>query len=294
MCWQSDTQILILQLCHPFLPALIYLVHLLMLSFDDIHFPLTDKRSSNRRMSSPGPIETIDPDGDLILSVSGSATLPHHLIRVSSQLLCRASPVFNIMFRTSRSSPPWPDTKKLDGDYHAIVILLNIIHLRTPNVPTEVTVDMLYKIAILSDRYNVAGVFVSWVKTWTDRYDDFTTEPGYERWLAISYVFRLGSVFTEVTKKLVMNSSLDKQSGLVTVGKYDAFKSGVMPDNVVGMMSLLQISGRKISKVAGDSIRLARQEVLRSIASICKDELKSYTSAGHNICNTGRYDTYPP
>lgn len=241
-------------------------------------------------MSSPGPIETIDPDGDLILSVSGSATLPHHLIRVSSQLLCRASPVFNIMFRTSRSSPPWPDTKKLDGDYHAIVILLNIIHLRTPNVPTEVTVDMLYKIAILSDRYNVAGVFVSWVKTWTDRYDDFTTEPGYERWLAISYVFRLGSVFTEVTKKLVMNSSLDKQSGLVTAGKYDAFKSGVMPDNVVGMMSHLQIFEKKISKVAGDSIRLARQEVLRSIASICKDELKSYTSAGHNICNTGRYE----
>lgn len=142
------------------------------------------------------------------------------------------------MFRTPRSSLPRIDIKQLDGDYHAIVILLNIIHLRTPNVPTELTVDMLYKIAILSDRYNVAGVFVSWVKTWVDRYDDFTTEPGYERWLAISYVFRLGNVFTEVTKKLVMNSSLDKKSGLVTVGKYDAFKSGVMPDNVVGMMSL--------------------------------------------------------
>lgn len=142
------------------------------------------------------------------------------------------------MFRIPRSYLPRVDIKQLDGDYHAIVILLNIIHLRTPNVPTKVTVDMLYKIAILSDRYNVAGVFVSWVKTWVDRYDDFTAEPGYERWLAISYVFRLGNVFTEVTKKLVMNSSLDKQSGLVTVGKYDAFKSGVMPDSVVSMMSL--------------------------------------------------------
>lgn len=244
-------------------------------------------------MSTPGPIETIDPDGDLILSVPRS-TKPHRLIRVSSQLLCRASPVFDIMFRASDSSLPRPDTKQLDGDYHAIVILLNIIHLRTPKVPTEVTVDMLYKITILSDRYNVAGVFVSWVKTWTDRYDDFTTEPGYERWLAISYVFRLGSVFTEVTKKLVMNSSLDKQSGLVTVGQYDAFKSGIMPDNVVGMVPLLQILERIISEVTGDSIRLARQQVLKSIALACKEELKSYGSAGHNMCSTGRYDIYLP
>lgn len=172
---------------------------------------------------------TIDPDGDLILNVLVEVkNLSRGRIQVSSKCLCLASPVLRAMLGPSshfqeaealRRAPDSPVVVELKGDdYDALVIVLNILHLRTRNVPNAVTVDTLYDIAVVCNKYDAADTLVPWVNIWRAGFTDLTGKPGYERWLVISWVFRQSAIFTDVTLKLILETSLGLDGHLATAG----------------------------------------------------------------------------
>lgn len=189
-------------------------------------------------MSDPELFE-IDSTGDLLLDVSSPTSTRR--IRVSSKALCLASPVFRAMLAPSspfleaqaiHSNPTAPFEMYLeDDDYASLRLLMSVIHLRTRSVPATITVDALYRLAIVCDKYDAAEIFVPWVDIWTRAFTDITQKPGYERWFAISWVFRLGSIFTKVTRQLVVDMKVC-DGGLMTVG--GVVEVEIIPDTVIG------------------------------------------------------------
>ncbi|KAI9645543.1 hypothetical protein NHQ30_006285 [Ciborinia camelliae] len=108
----------------------------------------------------------VDPDGDVLILLDPIAEHPYEndsisaynsRVLVSSKLLSVASPVFRRMFRGSfKEGIELKTTNKLTlplpkDDPAAMKILINIFHGQYENVPGNIHVELLAKIAILVD-----------------------------------------------------------------------------------------------------------------------------------------------
>lgn len=195
----------------------------------------------------------IDANGDLILNVLvEDEDLPHGQLQVSSKCLCLASPVFRAMLAPSshfqeaealREATNSPVVIELEGDnYDALVVILNILHLRTRNVPNTVSVDLLYDIAVVCNKYDVAEALVPWLSMWRTGFTDLTGGPGYERWLVISWVFQQSVIFADVTRKLILETRLDLDGRLVTTA-CDDVAGMYVPDSVKSTSLILSPLG---------------------------------------------------
>lgn len=206
-------------------------------------------------MSRSKRLLKIDPTGDLILNVSAAvnASSPPGWLQVSSKCLCLASLVFRAMFAPTshfkeavalREATCVPVVVEFYGDdYDALVVVLNILHLRTRNVPTSVTVDALYSIAVVCDKYDTAEALVPWVRVWTASFGNLIDKPGYERWLVISWVFQQSDIFAGVTGKLILETGLELDGRLTTPGCDDV--AGVhVPDKVKSKSLILGHSNK--------------------------------------------------
>ncbi|KAF1833343.1 hypothetical protein BDW02DRAFT_599140 [Decorospora gaudefroyi] len=129
---------------------------------------------------------------------------PHYL--VSSEHLKLSSSTFADMITKEN---------KLDGagryyvvledcDEEALHILLNILHLKNRQVPREVGLEMLAKIAVLADRYNCVEAVEVFIDVWEDVTLGTHPVPSqYCRelilWLYVTQVFHMSQTFYEVT-----------------------------------------------------------------------------------------------
>lgn len=182
----------------------------------------------------------IDPEGDIFLHLARASDDSEDLVRVSSRVLCLASPVFRTILgpnsnfqeaQTLRDNTDTPNMiRLLDDDASAMLMLLKVVHLPTHLLPRQITLDVFYEIAIVCDKYDMARVMVSWAMAWisaTESVDD-------AQWLAIAWVFRDRPLFNRVTKWLIMYTRLDEYNNLVLHGNqiYDA----LVPGSVVGQL----------------------------------------------------------
>lgn len=186
-------------------------------------------------MSSPQEIVQIDPTGDLILHVTSGTG--HRYLKVCSKVLCLTSPVF----RTMLASPTFQEGIGLlsataespveiqlhDDHYESLLIVINTMHLRTRHIPLTLPVEAFYQLAIVCDKYDVAEIFLPWVKIWTGkrRMDQVSGE----KWLVISWVFKLVKAFADVTKGMIYDSPLGLD---FTIETQDRVETGVVPDSV--------------------------------------------------------------
>jgi len=134
---------------------------------------------------------------------------------VSSKHLMLASPVFKAMLQHNN----FKEGKKLtsagkvevplpDDDVTAFIIVLDVIHGRNKRVPRKVTLEMLTKISIIVDKYQMAEVVESYSDGWIDGLmEDFPTKYAFgddteivHRWLGISWVFGKDDEFNELTQ----------------------------------------------------------------------------------------------
>lgn len=199
---------------------------------------------SDRRGYASSRVD-IDPHGDLILDLPPSDA--QHSLRVASKALCLSSSVFRAMLGPSSKFQEGVKLREnaggsaahisLDDDsYDALLIVMNAIHLQIRKMPTTVTVDLFYQIAVVCDKYDLAEILVPWVKMWTDRFQDVAKKPGYERWFLISWVFRQSKIFSNVTRELMLDTKLSKRGLLVTSGGH-FLDSGGIPDSLIGGFS---------------------------------------------------------
>ena len=108
---------------------------------------------------------------------------------------------------------PWKEGKTLtsagcveitveDWDPEAFMILLNIIHGHMRKVPRSLDFEMLTKMAILVDYYECLEIMEFHAERWIDQLPakrPFTNHDDPIRWLCISWVFRNGKLFKEIT-----------------------------------------------------------------------------------------------
>ncbi|KAF1997510.1 hypothetical protein P154DRAFT_496699 [Amniculicola lignicola CBS 123094] len=132
----------------------------------------------------------------------------HYL--VSSRHLMLASPRFYTMLADSN----WVEGHRSDdGRYHinvedwdeqALLVILNIFHLRHKEVPRELELEVLAKIAVLVDYYECAEVLELFSDMWIEKLrKDVMVPLIYCRdlmlWLCVALVFRLSEEFKTAT-----------------------------------------------------------------------------------------------
>ena len=97
------------------------------------------------------------------------------LYLVSSRHLKLASPVF----KAALSPGTWSEgCKKADGRYHitaddweeeAFLLFMNMLHLRSPQIPKTVSLELMAKLGILIDYYNCASAVEFFTAVWMNK-----------------------------------------------------------------------------------------------------------------------------
>lgn len=121
--------------------------------------------------------EHMDRDGDLTLEVPYMDKNKQPLRKkfvVCSKTLSRASPVFKEMLyggfaeskQPKKGDQSW--TVKLpDDDHDSLKILLDIMHANFDKIPSKLrSLDKLYRIAVLTDKYDTAHLLRPWIHQW--------------------------------------------------------------------------------------------------------------------------------
>lgn len=178
----------------------------------------------------------IDPHGDLILQVCSGTT--EYLLKVSSKVLSVASPVFRSMLETAfledrglhLVSSVSPFVMQLhDHHYPSMLTIMNITHLRMRQIPSKLSLEDFYHLAVLCDKYDLREIFLPWVQSWTETLRPETI--ACPRWLVISWVFRLECIFTNVTLEMIFDTPVSTDIG---ASGANGVEIDVLPTRVIG------------------------------------------------------------
>ena len=126
----------------------------------------TPDHPSTEEAHLPNLLEVkIDVEGDLVLVSKSRAFL------VSSKAMAMASTVFDQELRTQAQFLPGPAGLRIlcmdDTLSEALEVILNIIHHKGGRiVPAKLSLDELAKLAIIVEKYSLAGVVRSWAYRW--------------------------------------------------------------------------------------------------------------------------------
>jgi hypothetical protein len=136
---------------------------------------------------------------------------------VSSRHLTLASPVIKAMLSISSG---WSEAKK-DGDglYHigaedwdetALSIVLNVLHCQYRKVPETVTLEMLARIAVIVDYYQIHEAMVFASRTWLGALKVAKVPTELNRdlclWLTVAIVFTETEIFKSLTRTTILQS----------------------------------------------------------------------------------------
>lgn len=116
-------------------------------------------------------------------------------------------------FKRALTKEAWAESELVDGQYRisaqdwdedALLLVLNILHLRNKQVPRTVSLDMLAKIAILVDYYSCGEAVELFTDMWIkDAKMKAAVPQSYCRdlvlWIWISWVFDLSQQFAKAT-----------------------------------------------------------------------------------------------
>lgn len=165
----------------------------------------------------------VDVNGDLYLEIGeaqylngGPCKRPMEF-RVDSKALARASPVFMKMLYGSFAESKKPDepgdrkwTIKLPDDNSLdMSTLIYIMHCKFDLVPLAITIDGLYGIAVLTDKYDCTALVRPWIRSWLDTsgaHSSHTNAPTLRRISWIAWEYGDQNLFEKVAKALILYS----------------------------------------------------------------------------------------
>jgi hypothetical protein len=181
--------------------------------------------------------------GDIILTVpAGTGTMK---LKVSSQVLCTASPVFHAMLGPNsqfkkdcelrKCSVENPYELSLTDDYpRALMIVLLALHCRSGMVPVDLTFRNLVELAVVCDKYDCREELLPWVDIWAAAWKPRILTSGFEEWLFIAWVFGIKKGFEELLKDIILESYFEPSDGkLRTVGGI-LLETLTIPERVLG------------------------------------------------------------
>ena len=178
-------------------------------------------------------VHVIDPDYDTVIALKDPSTkfAGEHVIRlpgsgggtevhyqVSSRHLQLASP----WFKRAMAKETWSESKLEDGKYQiiahdwdeqAFLMLLNIFHLRTKQVPRVIPLELLAKVGVLVDYYECGEAIEMFTAMWIDEVKKIATLSIFCRnlvlWIWIAWIFDLPKHFEDVSAVAIKYGKLD-------------------------------------------------------------------------------------
>ena len=164
----------------------------------------------------------LDPRGDVHLLISCGGKQKR--VQASSKVMSLASPVWCTMLDPQgpfrESDPKNGDISFLDDDAESLLILLLAAHLRYPEIPEEVTYQLLLNICIVCDKYDSIEIVRPWLSKWRKPLDHLAEKNDHEEFLFITWVLGDRKTFERVCRKLVLESSTnDRNECLTASGK---------------------------------------------------------------------------
>jgi hypothetical protein len=185
---------------------------------------------------------TIDPNGDVTIQLPSTADVTAMSAKVSSKCLALASPVFSAMIgpqsmflEGTRLRSDAQLELEVDDNPEAMLIILKLLHLRNNDIPRELDFNMLYAIALIADKYDLSEAILPWGIIWIGPYREQQLSgiiSSHELWLCISWVFKDSRIFKEISRHLILETTVDEDEDLVT---RDGYKVGDgVSDRILG------------------------------------------------------------
>ncbi|KAK3317657.1 hypothetical protein B0T19DRAFT_405336 [Cercophora scortea] len=164
-------------------------------------------------------LTVIDPEGDLTLKVGRES----RCFVVSSMRLVRASRFFMAMlhgkFRegkaANKNKSSWV-VKLPEDNASGFEVLLNIIHSRTSAVPYYITTRLLFRVTVLTDKYDLVSLLKPWTARWCNVLGSRPCcQKGAVRRLWIAYELGNRGDFESMLERLVWKFSVDKNGSFL-------------------------------------------------------------------------------
>jgi hypothetical protein len=122
----------------------------------------------------PAEISTSTPTSPGSSDIVAASTSPqksvYHIFIASSVALCNGTTPWAAMLSGRFPHPTLNDFTLLDftqDDYGALVILMRIVHYQWASVPRSMSLDKLYDLCLLSDRYMATKLLAPWIENWS-------------------------------------------------------------------------------------------------------------------------------
>jgi hypothetical protein len=114
--------------------------------------------------------------------------------------------------------------------------VLYVLHGRAEYVPESITFENLLDIAIICDYYDCAASMRPWDEIWMKPLRSLTSEPGYQNWLFIAWVFGDEGTFGQMTESFSRRGVMvDGEFGIIVDGKAQRLDCH-LPQGIIGTM----------------------------------------------------------
>lgn len=167
---------------------------------------------------SLGGLDVLDSNGDLYLKIGEEVDEKAKTFFVCSKALSRASTVFRKMLyggfaesRPSDAHQTW--TVELPEDrQEPLELMLNIVHGRFDMVPEQLDLTHLYKLLVVTEKYDATAIARPWAKGWLEAVKSSMQNP-----LLLGVAYELGDsqTFNNMAMKIATECLIDGDEDLV-------------------------------------------------------------------------------
>ena len=180
--------------------------------------------------------------GDLRLKV-GDKRYPEEQLEfvVSSKLLSQASRRFKKLLhdKLQPSTKSTITTQNLvvklpEDDPVGLEVLLNIIHGEDVPSTSTITLDLLYRILAVSEKYNMPHLIRPWVNTWFQLHADLMQKPAnHLLLLMVAWMVGAIDVFKRVVKIIYQECEVNYEGELLDI-QQDPLVQDIQPQDIFG------------------------------------------------------------
>lgn len=280
--------------------------------------------TGRKEMESPAlpqlSVTDIDTDGDLLLDIGrgeDSESTQAQRFRVCSSALRRHSPVWKQMF-----FGPWRESKSVNAESEEWIvefpddhvkpteIVLNIIHGRFNRVPRSLSLDELYKLVILTNKYDLTEVLRPWCAQWVSVAYGNQSSADTLKSLFIAWELGDEDLFSLRVEEISVHTRAKEEYLFIQLGTLFSMKSALAkspgaetpdwinlevedylgPHDMLGTFDTLIVDSRCLQKFTDanfmtDVIHSVRKEVLSMITlAVERDVTLRRVSASHKVC----------
>lgn len=142
--------------------------------------------------------ETIDPDGDLILS-AGSSPSDYKRFLVSRNTLRLASPVWKSKISSGKGHGAIANEVRMSDASEIMRLILLLAHLQTEKTPSMLPLQKIVELARSCARYKCPSVARDRVELWMQKYtgEGIHWVDDAAGWVFVGWTFGLRDIFTQ-------------------------------------------------------------------------------------------------